>query len=878
MLEPIDRMPEIFVGRNVELRQLYTALHQCVGESKPQFVLVEGDFGVGKTALINHFTADAIRNIPELIVGHGKCSMEAGVNGLIPFSQVLLDLTEKSVHRGVVVSKDLFEFVKEVAPAWLDIFTLGTASAIVKTGAKTVELGEKLFGKATYSQDNVFVQYSNALEQISRKNPIIVFIDDLQWADTSSLRLLFHLARGFQNRAAMFLCTYRPVEAMETGENAALFCEIRANLLRYGATEIVLQQGINVGEYVKQRYMKNMFPPEFIDSIQQATDGHALFVSQFFSLWEETKIIMATPDPQGQPVWGVTDSPDFSAAIPQTISAVLAERIRLMRTELQELMTLASVEGEDFTAQVLARLQRTDDFEIYDCLETLEDRYKLIQEQGSQELESAIIDFYRFAHRFFREYIYKQLSKGKRRLLHRQVGECLETLYPDQTSIAGQLTQHFYEAGEYRRAIKYAKLAAIFEQSRSVWAEGERWCEFGLQLIAKHCDDKEKKVFRLDFVERSGQGAYASGQYVLALERYQEAYALATQLQESPTHIAALCAALIEIYDELNQITTATEFLEIGRAVLKDVDTPTEAHIKLRICEGLIQVRLGNLEVAIPILNQALKEAASLEQTLELARAQIDAYDILGIALGNINQYQEATDAFQSCVRIAQSIDDKRWEADCLLNLASDYVDRRMLDEAESVTARALQLSRQIGDQDHIAYARASKGYILISRKMYAEAVSETRWAIETCEKFGSVWNLPYAYTDLARAQLGLGDLSDAEASVRKALSYTHDGEFVYGYVLETLARIEAKMQRWDPACMHFEHAINIYQKAGHLHGVARTKCGFAESLIEKGDLQQASVLLSASLTEFERLDLISNADEIREMVTQLECTSLTTE
>src|SRR5262245_2230692 len=111
-----------FVGRETELHLLHQALLSVLSARKPKFVLIQGDFGVGKTALIERFLAEVLAQDPSFLIGEGKCAMETELNGLIPFSQLFTSLTEQGIQRRIVFS-NLLAFAKEVAPAWIDVFT-----------------------------------------------------------------------------------------------------------------------------------------------------------------------------------------------------------------------------------------------------------------------------------------------------------------------------------------------------------------------------------------------------------------------------------------------------------------------------------------------------------------------------------------------------------------------------------------------------------------------------------------------------------------------------------------------------------------------------------------------------------------------------------
>ena len=92
----------------------------------------------------------------------------------------------------------------------------------------------KLVRQRNYTQTNVFQQFETALKRIVGQQPVIVYIDDLHWADESSLRLLKYLAQHCQNGAILFICAYRQVQAIETSANAGVFREVYHSLTAEG--------------------------------------------------------------------------------------------------------------------------------------------------------------------------------------------------------------------------------------------------------------------------------------------------------------------------------------------------------------------------------------------------------------------------------------------------------------------------------------------------------------------------------------------------------------------------------------------------------------------------------------------------------------------
>lgn len=470
-----------FVGRISEMQRLHASLEEVIASGEPKFIFVSGDYGIGKTSLVQHFLTNIGDQYPQVAIAQGKCSMETESSGLVPFGQILSGLTKRQLAAKQVAEKlkdeRMKDFLMKVAPAWLDIVTAGVASAVFTTA----EAGAKLM-RPSFTLENTFVQFTNALRELTKDKTSLVFIDDLHWADESSIRLLFHVTNNLTNRALLCIATFRPVEARESGNHSALFRDIYSNMLRLGAREIELEKGIDVREYVRARYSQHRIPEALLSEVQERTGGHPLMVTMLFSWWEEIHLIHKQPTLDGGVMWSIAQEKVPAVSIPPSAGAVLEERLRLLDRQLHEELVRASVQGNDFVAQVIMNILSLDEYQLASDLELLEESYRLISEQGTQKLGSTVLDLFSFTHAYYREHIYSRLNMGQRRVLHRQVGMSLEVLYQGNATVSGQLARHFKEAGEQHKAVKYSLEAIQYEQSRFAWLEGEQWCRFGISI------------------------------------------------------------------------------------------------------------------------------------------------------------------------------------------------------------------------------------------------------------------------------------------------------------------------------------------------------------------------------------------------------------
>lgn len=846
-----------FVGRDVELSLLHRHLAEAINRERPKTVLIRGDYGIGKTTLVEHFVAEAVRQEPSLVVGRGQCAMETRDEGLRPVIQIFTDLTAGGIDWKFVGSH-VWDFAKKVAPAWLDIVTAGAATAI----ATTIEEGSRLIkvSQPKVSQDSVFVQFTNLLEALAKKRPVLVFIDDLQWADESSLRLLFHLGSRLKEGPILILGTYRPVEAMETATHAPLFREVRANLLRLGASEIELETGIDVAAYLQQRYPHHAFPPELVSQVQQQSDGHPLLLSQLFSWWEEEGIVVIEPTDGTVGEARLTSRTDRLPSIPPTVGAILDERIRLVGDELRDILVRASVEGDDFTAQTIIRLLGLDELEVYEEIEILERNYQLVEQQDSRQIGRTVFDFYRFAHRFFREHIYGQLSGGRRRILHRQVGDCLERLYPDPEPIAGQLAQHFHEARQPLKAARYALMAAQREQKRYAWVEAERWCLLGLSEIAPLPESAEISHLRLDLMEASGNGQYYWEDYRLAHERQKATIELAQQLGADPVRIAKMCVRMADICDELesgDEVLEGWDYIRMGKQILESHTIPFgEVHVELAAMEGLLLCRLDRYDDAVQVLHRVLDDGAALPETPSLNTALAWGWEHLGIALSYLNRYGEAVQAYQHGHELATRAEDLFTAAYCLTAVAEDSGWLGRFDQAEEAATQALEAFRMTGSRGGEAYILEVLGFLCLLQGKLEEAVRVLPQAIDLMEETGSLGSVAAAYAELALAQLGEGNVDAANGNALHALEIDQGSKRGMAYALDALGRIAAHDRRWAEVDERFEGAIALYDEIQDRHHAAWVRRHYAEALIRKGEVQRAGELLASVQAVFEELEL----------------------
>ncbi|MSP14483.1 MAG: ATP-binding cassette domain-containing protein, partial [Chloroflexi bacterium] len=482
---PFVEQTNVFVGRSREMDVLQRFLEATL-QGKGQVAFVTGEPGAGKSTLIKAFTEQAQKQNTDLVVAIGECNAQTGAgDAYLPFREVLGMLTgdveaklaEKTItpdnaNRLRSMLRWTGDALVDVGPDLIEVFVPG-AGLIMKGAAflaTKVEWMDKIenivqrkkeqpaLGQRGLEQAHLYEQYTNVICKLATRNPLILVLDDMQWSDEASISLLFHLARRISESKIFIIGTFRPndVAIGRNGDRHPLE-QVVTEIKRYNAEielnldkrDVATEGQTFVSEYIDAVFNPHRFDPAFKKLIFQRTQGHALFTVELLRSLQERGILAI--DDGGN--WYLSRPVHFED-LPARVDAVVGERIARLQSELRDILTIASVEGQDFTAQVVARIREMDDQQLATQLtRVLERQHHLVQESGSERVENQRLFQWHFSHTLFQEHLYRDLGEMERIILHRQVGKYLEILYgPEVKRIAVQLSRHFLEAEVYDKA------------------------------------------------------------------------------------------------------------------------------------------------------------------------------------------------------------------------------------------------------------------------------------------------------------------------------------------------------------------------------------------------------------------------------------------
>jgi serine/threonine protein kinase/tetratricopeptide (TPR) repeat protein len=494
--EEVEKKKPVFVARERELAKLDQFLETMLS-GKGQVIFVTGEAGSGKTALIQAFLKHAQKLLADLITAGGKCNAHTGIGDpYLPFREIMSLLTgdvEAMWAAGAVTREHatrLWNFLPlsvqalvDAGPDLVDTFVPGKAlitraAAFSPGGTNRLTQLEKLVkGKADHpaasnlQQNDLFEQFTRVLQTLSRQQPLLLVLDDLQWADPGSISLLFHLGRRIEANRILVIGAFRPAELAlgRGGERNPL--ELVVNEFKRIFGDVELELGQAEGRHFVNAFIDtepNRLSASFRDTLFQQTEGHPLFTVELLRNMQEQGMLIK--DEENRWIEGPSLKWD---ALPARVDAVIAEAIGRLPGNLRKILTLASVEGEGFTAEVTARLHETNEREMVRMLSThLDKEHNLVSARGIKRIKGQRLSLYRFCHVLFQKYLYNTLDEVERVYLHEEMGNVLEKIYDEQTDeIALSLARHFREAGIPGKAVEYLVRAA--DKARRVYANEE---------------------------------------------------------------------------------------------------------------------------------------------------------------------------------------------------------------------------------------------------------------------------------------------------------------------------------------------------------------------------------------------------------------------
>ena len=763
--EEVESRKATFVARQNELTQLDSHLNKALS-GQGRVVFISGDTGRGKTALIEEFKRRALNAHPNLLITEGICNAQSGIGDpYLPFRQALEMLTgavESQWRAGRITTQHArtlwahFPYTAALittkGPDLINAFVAGDplvrrVAAAVPSGTewlskleRHVEIRTAMLDAVELHQTDLFEQYTLVLQGLAQQVPLVLLLDDLQWADYGSIGLLFHLGRQISQSRILLVCAYRPEELIQGYSSANAEYEQQTphpllslvNELQREYGEIIVDldhEDPAQSQHFVEAYLDsepNHLGSTFRQTLYTHTGGHPLFTIEFLRMLQERGDLVK--DQQGH--WVVSSSLAWDKLTPR-IEAVIKQRLQLLGKNLREALSIASVEGETFTAQVVSRVQGIPERQWLRTLsQALEGQHHLVHEQGEVVGVHKQLSRYQFAHNLFQRYLYNEISAGERRLLHTEVAQALEELYTNDTEMATvELAYHYSQAASPKKALYYLAQAGQQAQARYASQEAIQYYTDALSLVS----GDEKDCFDLLTARSAVYGLMADRERQLA-DIY-TMLALAEGLGDRHRQCEGLIA-LGDYYLATEPFLARDPLMQAGTIAQSLGESVLEAHVLRRLAWA---GRLGaDFKTSRTYIDKAVTRFKKAALPGEAAKCLL----MLARRLVGSGEHFAELDAAEVALSLSQQAGDLRQEAIARRQLAIAHLNHGRYHEALQLVEQALALHQELGDRSEECNSLDVKGVVLAWLGKSKNAEKQFRQCLRLAEEIGSDWGL----------------------------------------------------------------------------------------------------------------------------------------
>jgi DNA-binding CsgD family transcriptional regulator len=496
-----------FVGREKELRQLEAAFDAVAASGDGRLVTLVGEPGIGKTALCQQLSSFVSTRNGRLLLGHCYPEGSAGV----PYQPFV----------------EAFEaFARQLDAEALRAELGSTAGEVARMApALRSRLQVELSAHESPEDDRLRLLSGvlDCLRNIGAAQPLLLVLEDLHDADRGTLDLLVYVARHLGGTPLLMLGTYRDVEVDRAHPLASTLSELR----RVGHFERIQLGELSVDDVqgLLAAGSQHVVPRPLAELVHHRAGGNALFTHELLRFLLSEGLVERRDG-----VLRRVGEASLVGQMPEGLRDVVGQRLSRLSPEANQVLSVASVIGREFSLEVLRRVHSRPEDDLERALE--------------EAVGAAIVDqrlvvgatiTYRFSHAFFQQTLYDEMMAPRRIRLHQQIARVVEEVYARRLEEhAAALAEHYAYSSDtmdLSKAVEYATLAA--KRATDVFAYGEAARQLERALAVEDLVDPDDRAKRCDLLLALGESLIPAGENERVIMRVApEALALADVLHD----------------------------------------------------------------------------------------------------------------------------------------------------------------------------------------------------------------------------------------------------------------------------------------------------------------------------------------------------------
>lgn len=700
---------------------------------------VIGEAGLGKTTLVEHFIASLRAGRSKCRVGRGRCSERlAGTEAYLPFLEALESLlTGKG---GAAVAREM----KLLAPTWFA--QVHPASPSNPSGLQTAPEAR------ASSSEQMKRQLGSLLLELTRSAPLVFLLEDVHWADASTVDLIAYLADRFDSLHMLLIVTYRPSDLAVAKHP---FAEVQLNLQSHGAireTRLHAFDRHDIDAYLATEYPEHRLPDEFVNLLHARTGGTPLFVVDLMRQLVNRGIVS-----QQDGVWHLDEALEsVEAELPQSIRSVIQRTVDRLDEADRRLLVAASVQGSEFDSAVTAAATQMDSAEVEERLDRLEKIHAIIRFVDERVLARKTPSLrYAFAHILYQNTLYATLRGARRVGLSAAVAGAMEECYGEDSSQSSRLGMLHMAARQFERAAARFLQAARTATRLFASKEAVLLARRGLEALETLPDNQERARLELELQLALGVPLTDLYGYTAAdvEQAYMRARDLAARFGDTPALLPVL-HGLYRFYTVRGRLHTAREVVQQLITVAEKTGDAKQIFIA-RAAMGAPLIHLGEFESAVEHMRRGMAAYDPGADRVTYGAFMPEAW--VAVALWLLGRPDEALETNRVARENAQRQENPFAVAygEALSAWLQQY--RGDAVQVKQHAEQCIEIARTHDYRQWLALGVMFRAWALVVLGQHEEGVALLERGIESFRRTGAELNLPHFLSLLADAHLRTG-------------------------------------------------------------------------------------------------------------------------
>ncbi len=756
------------IGRHSEFDYLLDALQTSIEDRKLQMVTVLGEAGLGKSRLLYEFN-NKVELMPEHIQVFNARATEstrelpyALVHDLFSFRFEILDsdppvVAREKLEQGMLASLGASEEALVQAHFIGHLIGLDFSASPHLNG---------ILNDAKQIRDRAFHYATQFFAFVGRERPLVLYLDDIHWADDGSLDFIEHLTRTCTDVPLLILCLSRPTlleQRPAWGEGETKHARLALQPLSKRESRQLVEEILRQAENV---------PQELRDLIVGGAEGNPFYLEELIKMLIDQKVI----EP-GEELWHVDSSRLAEVRVPPTLTGVLQARLDGLLLWEKIVLQRASVVGREFWDNAVENLDteaaqirsNVCDVNAHTTLEALRNKELIFARAASA---FAGTNEYIFKHALLRDVTYESVLIRERRKYHKLIAEWLVERSGERVGqYASTIAVHYERGAEIARSIEWYGRAG--QQAREAYALATAIGFYRKALeFSSATEDEAKKwgASRLQWYQGLAEALWWQARFSEAVEAYQAMLELAEE-QGDVLAQARACNGMALVQERQGNNRASLESAKCAEKLAGGADATPEAMTEMAAAlnrQASVLYRLGEVTTGMAIGEKGLVISSALGERGRCERA--GGLRALGVAHLMLGQFEQSYSYLEQARDLYLELGDRRGVSNMLITMGETVRQRGDYAAAVRLYQEALAIARGIGEHTGQIICLNNLGGARLGLGDYAAAEADLRQVISMAGP-SAYQVLVETYSFLATACLGQGKVSEALEAARRALA-----------------------------------------------------------------------------------------------------------